>query len=64
MYILGVRRKLGMKKNLLMFEMFSYCSIVRGRTSVIDEPRPGAPKTATTGDNVKKIHDLVWQTAD
>jgi len=23
------------------------------------EPRPGAPKTATTEDNVTKIHDLV-----
>ena len=31
----------------------------RGRTSVFDEPRPGAPKTATTEDNVKIIHDLV-----
>ncbi|XP_043258450.1 uncharacterized protein LOC122400837 [Colletes gigas] len=31
----------------------------RGRTSVFDEPRPGVPKTATTEDNVKKIHDLV-----
>ncbi len=31
----------------------------RGRTSVFDEPPPGAPKTATTEDNVKKIHDLV-----
>ncbi|XP_043259031.1 uncharacterized protein LOC122401139 [Colletes gigas] len=31
----------------------------RGRTSVFDDPRPGAPKTATTEDNVKKIHDLV-----
>jgi len=31
----------------------------RGRTSVFDEPRPGAPKTATTADNVTKIHDLV-----
>jgi len=26
---------------------------------VFDEPRPGAPKTATTEDNVTKIHDLV-----
>ena len=33
----------------------------RGRTSVFDEPRPGAPKTATTEDNVTKIHDLVSQ---
>ena len=31
----------------------------RGRTSVFDEPRPGAPNTATTEDNVTKIHDLV-----
>lgn len=31
----------------------------RGRTSVFDEPRPGAPKTATTENNVTKIHDLV-----
>jgi len=30
-----------------------------GRTSVFDEPCPGAPKTATTEDNVTKIHDLV-----
>jgi len=31
----------------------------RGRTSVFDEPRPGAPKTDTTEDNVTQIHDLV-----
>jgi len=31
----------------------------RGRTSVFDETRPGAPKTATTEDNLTKIHDLV-----
>jgi len=31
----------------------------RGRTSVFDEPLPGAPKTATTEDKVTKIHDLV-----
>lgn len=31
----------------------------RGRTSVFDEQRPGAPKTATAEDNVTKIHDLV-----
>jgi len=31
----------------------------RGRTSVFDEPRPGAPKTATAEDNVTKINDLV-----
>jgi len=31
----------------------------RGRTSVFDELRPGAPKTATTEDNVTKIYDLV-----
>ena len=36
----------------------------RGRTSVFDEPRPGALKTATTEDNVTTIRDLVWQTAD
>jgi len=29
----------------------------RGRTSVFDEPRPGAPKAATTEDNVNKIHN-------
>ena len=33
----------------------------RGRTSVFDEPRPGAPKTAITEDNVTNIHDLVSQ---
>ena len=33
----------------------------RGRTSVFDEPRQGPPKTATTEDNVTKIHDLVSQ---
>ena len=33
----------------------------RGRKSVSDEPRPGAPKTKTTEDNVTKIHDLVSQ---
>ena len=32
----------------------------RGRTSVFDEPLPGAPKTVTKKDNVKKIHDLVF----
>ena len=31
----------------------------RGGTSVFDEPRPGAPKSAITKGNVKKIHDLV-----
>jgi len=31
----------------------------RGLTSVFDEPRPGAPKTATTEGNVTKIHDIV-----
>lgn len=31
----------------------------RGRTSVFDDPRSGDPKTATTEDNVTKIHDLV-----
>jgi hypothetical protein len=30
-----------------------------GRSSVFDEPRPGAPKMATTEDNVTKIHVLV-----
>ena len=29
------------------------------RTSVFNEPRPGTPKTATTENNVKNIHDLV-----
>jgi transposase len=31
----------------------------RGRTSVFDEPPLGAPKTATTEENIEKIHDLV-----
>ncbi|XP_055615357.1 uncharacterized protein LOC129761649 [Toxorhynchites rutilus septentrionalis] len=31
----------------------------RGRTSVFDEPRPSAPKTATTECNVTKFHDLI-----
>ena len=31
----------------------------RGRMSVFDELSPGAPKTATTEDNVNKIHDIV-----
>ena len=31
----------------------------RDRTSVFDEPRAGASKTATTEDNVTKIHNLV-----
>ncbi|XP_035222076.1 uncharacterized protein LOC118194963 [Stegodyphus dumicola] len=31
----------------------------RGRTSVFDEPHPGAPKMATTEDNMTKVHDLV-----
>jgi len=30
----------------------------RGRTSVFDESRPGAPKSATTEDSVTKINDL------
>ena len=30
-----------------------------GRTSVFDEPRTGAPKTATTKENERKIHGLV-----
>lgn len=30
-----------------------------GGTSVFDEPRPGAPKTAITEVNVTKIHDLL-----
>ena len=34
-------------------------NVVARRTSVFDEPRPGAPKTAITEDIVKKIHDLV-----
>lgn len=29
------------------------------RTSVSDEPRPGTPETATTEDNMIKVHDLV-----
>ena len=33
--------------------------MVARRTSVFDKPRPGAPKTAATEDNVNKIHDLV-----
>ena len=36
----------------------------RGRTSVFDEPRPGALKMATTEDNVKKSTISCWQTAD
>uniref|UniRef100_A0A6M2DNE2 Putative histone-lysine n-methyltransferase setmar-like protein n=1 Tax=Xenopsylla cheopis TaxID=163159 RepID=A0A6M2DNE2_XENCH len=36
-----------------------YNAFKRGRTTVFDEPRPGAPKTATTEDNVTKIHELV-----
>ena len=36
----------------------------RGRTSVFDEPRPGAPKMATTEDNVKKSTISYWQTPD
>ena len=31
----------------------------RGRMSVFDEPRSGAPKSATTEGNAKNIHDLV-----
>jgi len=31
----------------------------RNRTSVFDEPLPGAPKTATTEDNVTKINNVV-----
>ena len=34
----------------------SFNEFQRDRTSVFDEPHPGAPKTATTED---KIHDLV-----
>jgi len=36
----------------------------RGRTSVFDEPRPGAPKKATTEDKVPKSTISYWQTAD
>jgi len=38
---------------LLWFNEFQ-----RGGTSVFDEPRPGAPKTATSEDNATKIHDF------
>ena len=31
----------------------------RGRTSVFEEERPGAPKIVTTEENVNKIHDIV-----
>ena len=31
-----------------------HCPFQHGRTSVFDEPRPGAQKTATTKDIVKK----------
>ena len=37
---------------------------LRGRTSVFDEPRADAPKTAPTEDNVKKSTISCWQTAD
>lgn len=30
----------------------------RDRTSVFNEPGPGAPKTATMEDNMIKLHDL------
>lgn len=30
-----------------------------GRTSFFDEPEPGAPKTATAEDNMKKFYDFV-----
>ena len=36
----------------------------RGRTLVFDGPCPGAPKTVTTEDNVKKSTISCWQTAD
>ena len=35
----------------------------RDRTSVFDEPRSGALKTATTEDTVKKTTISCWQTA-
>ena len=49
---------------ILKITGFFYCCFVQfkirvGRTLGFDEPRPGAPKTATTEDNVKKIDDLV-----
>lgn len=43
---------IGTVKNL--FNEFQHC-----RMSVFDEPHPGALKTATTDDNVTKIHELV-----
>ena len=33
--------------------------MVAHRTSVFDGPRPGAPKSVTTEDKVRIIHDLV-----
>ena len=36
----------------------------RGRMSVFDEPRPVAPKMATTKDDVKKSMISYWQIAD
>ena len=37
---------------------FWYNEFQRGRTSVFDDPRPGATKTTTTKENVTKIHDI------
>ena len=34
-------------------------NVIARLTLVFDEPRSGAPKTATTEDNANKIHDLV-----
>ena len=31
----------------------------RGRTSLEDEPREGRPKTASTSENIEKIHEIV-----
>lgn len=33
----------------------------RGRRSISDEPHTGRPKTATTDENIEKIHDMVLE---